>query len=501
MAENDFKVIYNSQVIKDISSFVSINNHAGTQNSRQVCFTVIAGVNNTFTDDIRNMDNVLDSEMNNGKIIYVRIKELSRVLSFQDTAFYAEQYENWLKSNKKTLHIKTVDNHRILCRVSNALQKTLTLFSQTRQVNPSLIKNFSVKLLYWFDLLFAQHTEQLSQDLPIKVVAQNIVKIQEYLFFYMLTQTGCNVMLLESEKQLDTVADNLKLSHRAVIGSYSDVNIPDYVRHYRNSQQEVRSAKNSVAQNRNVVVIPPRTERKKRDVQPSVNLPNEKKTTVTEMPPQIENQQTVRNESKSSVKKERTTQKRKEKSSEELAQLAKSVVMIAVHDKKGEIIGLGSGIMIGQDGYILTNNHVAKGGAYYSVHIEDDNETYVTAEVIKYHSVYDLAVIRIQKELEPIPIYKGRKELVRGQRVIAIGSPLGLFNSVSDGIISGFREVKDGVTMIQFTAPTSSGSSGGAVLNLYGEVIGISTAGIVEGQNINLAMDYRYINAFIKGII
>ena len=175
--------------------------------------------------------------------------------------------------------------------------------------------------------------------------------------------------------------------------------------------------------------------------------------------------------------------------------------MIAVHDRKGDIIGLGSGIMIGKEGYILTNNHVARGGAYYSVHIENDDNTYMTDEVIKYHPLYDLAVIRIEKRLDPIPVYKGQKELVRGQKVVAIGSPLGLFNSVSDGIISGFREVKDGVVMIQFTAPISSGSSGGAVLNLYGEVIGISTAGIVEGQNINLAMDYKYINQFIKGFV
>ena len=98
----------------------------------------------------------------------------------------------------------------------------------------------------------------------------------------------------------------------------------------------------------------------------------------------------------------------------------------------------------------------------------------------------------------PIPIYRGTKGLVRGQRVVAIGSPMGLFNSVSDGIISGFRRI-DEVDMIQFTAPTSHGSSGGAVLNLQGEVIGISTAGIDSGQNLNLAVGYECINQFVRG--
>ena len=83
---------------------------------------------------------------------------------------------------------------------------------------------------------------------------------------------------------------------------------------------------------------------------------------------------------------------------------------------------------------------------------------------------------------------------------MAIGSPLGLFNSVSDGIISGFRTIQD-TDMIQFTAPTSPGSSGGALLNMQGEVIGICTAGINEGQNINLAVDYRAIRFFIEGFL
>jgi len=109
-----------------------------------------------------------------------------------------------------------------------------------------------------------------------------------------------------------------------------------------------------------------------------------------------------------------------------------------------------------------------------------------------------LAIIRIDRRLAPLPVYNGTEKLVRGQKVVAIGSPLGLFNSVSDGIISGFRNI-DGVDMIQFTAPISRGSSGGAVLNMFGEVIGISTAGFDYGQNINLAVGYEFINNFKRG--
>lgn len=189
---------------------------------------------------------------------------------------------------------------------------------------------------------------------------------------------------------------------------------------------------------------------------------------------------------------------RTEMTFEQLAQLASSVVMIMVHDKKGEPFATGSGIMIGRKGYILTNNHVLSDGSYFSVRIENDDNSYRADQIIKYNQVLDLAVIRIDRPLVPLPIYKGSQKLVRGQKVVAIGSPLGLFNSVSDGIIAGFR-VLDDVDMIQFTAPTSPGSSGGAVLNMYGEVIGISTAGAPGAQGINWAVGYEFINLFTQG--
>lgn len=189
---------------------------------------------------------------------------------------------------------------------------------------------------------------------------------------------------------------------------------------------------------------------------------------------------------------------RTEMTFEQLAQLASSVVMIMVHDRKGEPFATGSGIMIGRKGYILTNNHVLSDGSYFSVRIENDDNSYRADQIIKYNQVLDLAVIRIDRPLVPLPIYKGPQKLVRGQKVVAIGSPLGLFNSVSDGIIAGFR-VLDDVDMIQFTAPTSPGSSGGAVLNMYGEVIGISTAGAPGAQGINWAVGYEFINLFTQG--
>lgn len=113
-----------------------------------------------------------------------------------------------------------------------------------------------------------------------------------------------------------------------------------------------------------------------------------------------------------------------------------------------------------------------------------------------------MEVVQIDKELPTLEIYKDKAPLVRGQQVVAIGSPLGLFNSISEGIISGFRVIDD-CEMIQFTAPISAGSSGGAVLNMYGEVIGISTAGYGQetAQNLNLAVGHENIKKFLGNLL
>jgi S1-C subfamily serine protease len=110
-----------------------------------------------------------------------------------------------------------------------------------------------------------------------------------------------------------------------------------------------------------------------------------------------------------------------------------------------------------------------------------------------------LALLKIDCVCDPILIYQGAEKLKRGQKVVAIGSPMGLFNSVSDGMISGFRELEE-VSMVQFSAPISPGSSGGALLDLYGNLIGILTAGF-DGQNLNLAVDYQTILSFVRGFI
>lgn len=185
---------------------------------------------------------------------------------------------------------------------------------------------------------------------------------------------------------------------------------------------------------------------------------------------------------------------------EALAALAPSVVMIEVLDEDGATCSSGSGVLITASGIILTNFHVVSHGTAYAIHLENNQTVFHTDELLKYHTDYDLALLRLPDcHVPPIPLYQGNG-LARGQQVFAIGSPLGLFNSVSDGIISGFRTIHYH-DMIQFTAPTSPGSSGGALLDRCGQLIGIVTAGYSDGQNLNLAVSYQTIRQFTHGFL
>ena len=453
--------IYTTKNIESIKSFGDVKGEIG-QSSKEVYFIRAIGVNSTYVEEIKALDNGSIKP----DIVYNRILELSGILDKNNIAFYSECYDKWLQSNKAVIETKLVKPDMYLAQaLASACVKALNIFKKYKtSINATIEKNFIVKTLFWFDNVFDGILESWKENVRAKIVAENIAKEQEYLFFYMLTCMGVDVLLLQYEKDIDVSFELKKLSKELVLGEMQRVSIIKYLPQMpvqEGNQEKIASP----------VFSKSNEEKSERLV---VHLPERNRT--------------------SSMR----TEIRTEKSFEELAQLASSIVMIAVHDEKGEVVGTGSGIMIGRKGYILTNHHVTCHGRSYSVRIEGDKNVYKTDELIKYHSLFDLSVIRIDKEINPLHIYNGEQKLVRGQKVVAIGSPLGLFNSVSDGIISGFRKVND-VDMIQFTAPISNGSSGGAVLNMYGEIVGIVTLGIDEGQNINLAVTYDYLADFVRG--
>ena len=149
--------------------------------------------------------------------------------------------------------------------------------------------------------------------------------------------------------------------------------------------------------------------------------------------------------------------------------------------------GSGSGFIVSQDGYILTNNHVIEAAADSgSIDVVLQDGTRATGELIGRNADYDLAVVKIDKTgLTPLAVGDSASVKV-GDQVIAIGSPLGLEGTVTSGIVSSLdRPVTAGgsgsgetsfINAIQTDAPINPGNSGGPLVNAEGQVIGVNSA-------------------------
>ena len=156
-----------------------------------------------------------------------------------------------------------------------------------------------------------------------------------------------------------------------------------------------------------------------------------------------------------------------------------SIVVIIAYDSKGNMFQ-GSGVVLDKNGHIATNHHVCKDAdrieiKHYSKEVKD-------VTIIKYDELKDILILK-SPDVNFTPITHGNSNnLKAGQRIYAIGSPEGYENSISEGIISGFRNDMNKTRLIQMTCPITDGSSGGAVVNSKGELIGLSVSGQHEGS-------------------
>ncbi|CAN5595221.1 hypothetical protein BH10CYA1_BH10CYA1_10670 [soil metagenome] len=151
---------------------------------------------------------------------------------------------------------------------------------------------------------------------------------------------------------------------------------------------------------------------------------------------------------------------------------------------------IGSGIIIGSDGYILTSSHVLH--ANYDVIVTLNDKRKFDAKIIGKDPFMDLAVIKIEAIGLPVAKFGDSNRLRVGDWAIAVGSPYGFEHSVTLGIISGIgrslEQMNNNMDMIQTDAALNHGNSGGPLLNAKGEVIGINTAIRNQAQNISFAI-------------
>jgi S1-C subfamily serine protease len=171
------------------------------------------------------------------------------------------------------------------------------------------------------------------------------------------------------------------------------------------------------------------------------------------------------------------------------SRITPATVSIIAIGPDGDTLGQGSGFLVRSSGVIVTNNHVVT-GASRAIIILASGEVYDRVEALDADPAADVAVLKIPGYGLPVAPVSTTIPPV-GARVIAIGSPLGLSQTVSEGIVSAIRLV-DGRQLVQISAPISPGSSGGPLMNDRGEVVAITTSQMTRGQNLNFAVPVRY---------
>lgn len=175
------------------------------------------------------------------------------------------------------------------------------------------------------------------------------------------------------------------------------------------------------------------------------------------------------------------------------AESSKSVLMIVVRSESGEVVGQGSGFVVA-GGKVVTNEHVVRTGNV----LIDLGAVKLPASVERIDAFNDIALLSVGAELTLKPLTVGDVSPKPGTNIYAIGNPAGLERTISTGIISGVRDF-NGRQLLQISAPISPGSSGGPILNVRGEVVGVAVGILEMGQNLNFAVPAVLVRKLLAG--
>jgi hypothetical protein len=166
-------------------------------------------------------------------------------------------------------------------------------------------------------------------------------------------------------------------------------------------------------------------------------------------------------------------------------------------DKDGRPLAQGSGFLISKDGRLVTNYHVIKSGSSAIIKFPD-GAFFVIEGLLAFDKDSDVAVLKAEgRNFQTLTL--GDSDRLRvGDDVVAIGNPLSLESTVSNGIVSAIRPVGENrEKLLQVTAPISPGSSGGPLFNMAGEVVGITTSYLKGGQNLNFAIPINPVKSML----
>jgi len=171
-----------------------------------------------------------------------------------------------------------------------------------------------------------------------------------------------------------------------------------------------------------------------------------------------------------------------------------AIVTVRTYDVDNQPLSQGTGFFISSKGYLVTNYHVLE-GAYSAEIITYDHKLYPIKFVVGVNNNVDLIKVSVdiwpEQSVRWLKLTKNLPSLA--ERVLVVGSPLGLDLTVSDGIVSAIRDIPNMGKVFQLTAPISTGSSGSPVVNMKGEVLGVASFMIRKGQNLNFAIPGKYV--------
>ncbi|MBI4328149.1 MAG: trypsin-like peptidase domain-containing protein [Chloroflexi bacterium] len=169
--------------------------------------------------------------------------------------------------------------------------------------------------------------------------------------------------------------------------------------------------------------------------------------------------------------------------------------------------GLGSGFIINEEGFLITNFHVIEGETLISVEVYHqkngplERKSYKQVKIIAMNKYVDLALLKIEDKDAPrfSHVWLGDSDAMAvGERVFAIGSPLGLERTVTEGILSTKTRQMQGELYLQTTAQINPGNSGGPLFNLRGEVIGVTNMKITFGEGLGFAIPVDAVKFFLN---
>ncbi|NBV23858.1 MAG: peptidase S1 [Proteobacteria bacterium] len=183
-----------------------------------------------------------------------------------------------------------------------------------------------------------------------------------------------------------------------------------------------------------------------------------------------------------------------------MAQLGQAVVQVRTPS------GLGSGFFISEDGHLITNFHVIEGETQISVEVyhqrngQLERRAYKQVRIVAMHKFADLTLLKIEDKDAPkfarVPLGDA-DQLAVGERVFAIGSPLGLERTVTEGILSTKTRQMQGTLYLQTTTQINPGNSGGPLFNLRGEVVGVTNMKITFGEGLGFAIPVEQVKFFL----